>query len=105
MIARVWYGWTSPENADAYEELLRRQILPDITARAIPGYGGAHLLRREEEGEVEFVTVLWFENLGAVRAFAGEEYEASVVPGEARALLSRYDRRSRHYEVVREPGG
>jgi len=51
------------------------------------------------------VTVLWFHDLGAVRAFAGEDHETAVVPTEARVLLTRHDRESRHYEVVREPGG
>ena len=106
MIARLWHGWTAAEDADAYQRLLRTRILPGIAAREISGYGGAHLLRRQESGgEVEFVTVLWFESLESVRAFAGEEHERAVVPPEARELLARYDEVSRHYDVVREPGG
>ena len=106
MIARLWHGWTAAEDADDYERLLRLRVLPEIVAREIPGYRGAHLLRRPEEGgEVEFLTVLWFEGPEAVRAFAGEDHERSVVPSEARELLRRYDETSRHYEVVREPGG
>ena len=31
---------------------------------------------------------------------AGEDYEQAVVEPEARALLSRFDERSEHYEVV-----
>jgi heme-degrading monooxygenase HmoA len=101
MIGRVWYGWTSPENADAYEELLRTRILPGI--HRVAGYRGASLLRRDGESEVEFVTLTCFESLEAVRAFAGEDYEVAVVPPEARALLTRFDERSRHYEVVLGP--
>ena len=104
MIARVWHGWTSRENAAAYEELLRSEILPGIAARGIAGYRGAHLLRREVPEEIEFVTVLWFDTLDAVREFAGPDFDHSVVPEKARRLLSFFDDRSQHYETVLGPG-
>jgi hypothetical protein len=100
MLSRIWYGWTSHANAAAYQSLLETQILPAIASRQIAGYRGAHLLRRELEHEVEFVTILWFDSLTAVRDFAGEDYEVAVVPPKARALLSRFDDRSAHYEVL-----
>jgi hypothetical protein len=59
-------------------------------------------LRRSLENEVEFVTIMWFDSIEAVRSFAGEHYEAAVVPTKARALLSRFDARSQHYEVKAE---
>lgn len=61
-----------------------------------------HLFRRSLGAEVEFVTVMWFDSLEAVRAFAGEDYEVAVVPPEARARLSRFDARSQHYAVKAE---
>ncbi|MHA2003081.1 MAG: antibiotic biosynthesis monooxygenase [Candidatus Thorarchaeota archaeon] len=103
MISRIWHGWTSRENADAYEELLRTEIFAYIENRSIPGYRGIHLLRREVDGGVEFVTIMWFDTLDAVREFAGKEYEAAVVPQEARRLLSRFDKRSAHYQVIKSP--
>jgi heme-degrading monooxygenase HmoA len=102
MISRVWHGWTTPANADAYESLLKSEIFVGIKKRQIAGYRGIHLLRRNLSNEVEFVTVMWFESIEAVRAFAGEDYEAAVVPQKARALLSRFDERSQHYEVRAE---
>lgn len=99
MISRIWHGWTTPENADAYEALLKSEIFVGIQERQISGYQGIYLLRRDEGGEVEFVTIMWFDSLDAVRAFAGEDYETAVVPPKARALLSRFDARSQHYEV------
>jgi heme-degrading monooxygenase HmoA len=99
MIARVWHGWTVRHNADAYEALLRSKILPGI--RRVPGCRGAHLLRRDAGAEeVEFVTITWFDSFDAVRAFAGSDYTTAVVLPEARALLSRFDRTSAHYELV-----
>jgi heme-degrading monooxygenase HmoA len=100
VIARVWHGWTPRENADAYEAMLRSTILPGI--HRVPGYRGAHLLRRDAGSEVEFVTITIFETLDAVRAFAGEDYTKAVIEPQAKRLLSRYDERSVHYEVVEE---
>jgi heme-degrading monooxygenase HmoA len=101
MIARIWHGWAVGENADRYEAHLRAEILPGI--HRIEGYAGAYLLRREAEGESEFVTVTLWESLDAVRAFAGADHEAAVVPPEARALLDRFDERSVHYEILARP--
>ncbi len=99
MISRIWHGWTTHDNADAYERLLRSEIFEGIAARTMDGFLGIDLLRREHAQEVEFVTVMWFASLPAVRAFAGTDYEAAVVPAAARALLRRFDARSAHYEV------
>jgi heme-degrading monooxygenase HmoA len=102
MISRIWHGWTIPANAEAYEALLRSEIFLGIKERRIPGFRGIQLLRRDGSGEIEFVTIMEFDTLDAVRAFAGEDYEAAVVPPEARALLSRFDARSQHYSVEAE---
>jgi heme-degrading monooxygenase HmoA len=101
MISRLWRGWTSPENAGAYEELLRMRILPGI--HRVDGYRGAYLLRRDAGAEVEFATITLWDLMDAVRAFAGQDHEAAVVPPEARALLSRFDVTSQHYETIVEP--
>jgi heme-degrading monooxygenase HmoA len=98
MIVRLWHGWTTQSNADEYETLLRSEILPGINR--IPGFRGAEVLRRESEAGVEFVTLTLFDSIEAVRAFAGEDYEAAVVLPKARKLLSRFDQRSVHYQSV-----
>ena len=103
MISRIWHGWTTRENADAYEKLLRTEIFSGIAKRSIQGYRGIHLLRRDVDDGVEFVTIMWFDSLDAVRAFAGEDYEAAVVPPKARELLSRFAARSAHYQVIEAP--
>ena len=99
MIARSWHGRTTPENADAYERLLRTEIFPAISAKGVGGYLGIELLRRPLGDEVEFVTVMRFDSWEAVKDFAGEDHEAAYVPAKARQVLSRFDDRSRHYEV------
>jgi heme-degrading monooxygenase HmoA len=99
MISRIWHGYTVPCNADAYETLLKEEIFTGIQGRKIPGFAGIQLLRREVGEEVEFITIMWFEALEAVKIFAGEDYEAAVVPPKARVILSHFDPRSQHYEV------
>jgi len=86
MISRIWHGWTTPTNADAYEALLKSEIFVGIGNRQIAGYRGIQLFRRDLGAEVEFVTVMWFDSLDAVRVFAGEDYEVAVVPPKARAV-------------------
>ena len=99
MISRIWHGWTTRGNADIYEALLREEIFVGIKARHIPGFKSIQLLRRDLGQEVEFVTIMEFDSLAAVKIFAGEDYEACVVPPHARAILARFDERSQHYEV------
>ncbi len=101
MIGRLWHGWTSRADADAYEALLRSEILPGI--HRVPGYRGAYLFRRDRGEEVEFVTLTLFDSMDAVRHFAGEDYEKAVVPPKARKLLARFDETSVHYETLLEP--
>jgi len=99
MISRIWHGWTKPENADAYEALLKEEVFVGIQARQIAGYQGIQLLRRDVGDEVEFVTIMTFDSLAAVREFAGRDHEIAVVPSKARALLAHLDERSQHYEI------
>ncbi len=104
MIARVWRGWASPENAPAYERLVSTEVLPRIARRGIHGYRGAYLLRRDVGDEVEFSTILLFDSFDALRAFAGDDYERAYVPPPAREVLSRFDETSAHYETLMTPG-
>jgi hypothetical protein len=103
VIARIWRGWTTPENADAYQRIVSQEVLPGIAARNLDGYHGAYLLRRELDGEVEFATIMLFDSLEQVRGFAGEDYESAYVPPRARAVLARFDQRSAHYDTLLRP--
>jgi antibiotic biosynthesis monooxygenase (ABM) superfamily enzyme len=101
MIYRVWHGWTTPENAAAYERIVQNEVFEMIASKKMAGYHGIDLLRREKDGEVEFVTIMRFDSLEAVKALTGEDYERSFVPPQARAVLKRFDDRSQHYQHVR----
>jgi hypothetical protein len=102
MIARIWHGWTTHENADTYENLLINEIFPSIKNKNIKGYRKISLLKRRLEKEVEFITIMIFDNLSAVKEFVGEEYKKSYVPQNARKVLLRHDEFSQHYEIVDE---
>ena len=100
MMSRVWHGWTTPENADAYERLLRDEIFPEIAAKRVAGYRRIELFRRTtDSGEIEFVTIMWFDSLDAVKEFAGENYERAYVPKKARDVLLRFTESSLHFDV------
>jgi len=100
VIGRIWHGWTTPQNADKYEGLLKEEIFSAIAEKNVPGYNGIQLFRRPLDGEeVAFVTIMWFDSWDAVRQFAGDDYERAYVPAAAREMLARFDERSQHYEI------
>jgi heme-degrading monooxygenase HmoA len=97
MIARHWRGWTAPQNADAYQELLSGRVLPGL--KKISGYRGGYVLRRDVAEEVEFVVVNLFESIEAIRQFAGPDYTVAQFEPEAKRLLARVEPLAVHYEV------
>jgi len=100
MICRVWRGWTTKDNADAYERVVQGEVIPGIAGRRIPGFRSIDLVRRERDHDVEFMTLMWFDTIDAVKAFMGADYESAHVPEQAQAVLADFDRRSAHYEVL-----
>ena len=100
MIARIWHGYTVFENADSYEHLLREEIFEGIHNRQIEGFKSIQLLRRNLADKTEFITLMVFDSIEAVKRFAGEQYEVAVVPEKARKLLDTFDATSQHYEVI-----
>ena len=98
MIARVWHGYCKPEHADAYEAMLKPELLPGVSK--VKGYKGSYLLRRNLGGEIEFITIMLWESIDAIRVVAGADYETAVIPEERRQHLARYDAKAAHYEVA-----
>ena len=102
MVARIWHGYTSIESADAYQNFLKTEFLPAVEKKNIPGYRKFQLLRKEGKDEITFITIMWFDSLEEIKAFAGEDYEKAVVHPTAQSLLKRYDQHSQHFELKHE---
>ena len=101
MIARHWRGWTKRDDADGYEHFLKSKVLPGL--RAIKGYRGGYVLRKDDAAETEFVVINLFESLEAIKQFAGPDYTVPVFEPEAKTFLSRIEDFATHYEVRAEP--
>lgn len=99
MIARIWHGWTTPKNGDAYYKVLTEQVIPQIEGYKMEGYLKIEVLRREHSDETEFITIMYFDSLEYIKQFVGEDYEVAHVPEVAQKVLKRWDERSQHYEV------
>ena len=97
-IARHWKGVTTAANADAYVAHLERETFPSLVR--LGGLIYPSIQRRRVPDGVEFLVITVWRSLDAIKAFAGEDIEAAVVPPAAQALLSRYDQRVVHYEIV-----
>lgn len=97
MLPRIWRGYTKPEHADAYEAMLKPELLPGIGSKK--GYQGSYLLRNDAGEEVEFITVMLWDSIESIKAVAGPNYEIAVIPEERRQYLSRYDATAKHYTI------
>ncbi|MET1414155.1 antibiotic biosynthesis monooxygenase [Roseibium sp. HPY-6] len=100
MIKRIWRGWTTPENADRYIQVLTGSVIPGIEAMSTQGYLGIEVLRRSHADEVEFMTIMRFRSIDDIIAFQGPDYERSHVPEVAQQVLSRWDQVAKHYEYL-----
>ena len=100
MICRLWRGWATNQNADPYDRIVREQVSPGLAARRPAGFRAIDLVRREREHDVEFMTLMWFDSLDAVKAFMGDDYEVAHVPAQAQAVLADFDEHSAHYQVL-----
>ena len=100
MITRMWRGWAPADRAPEYEQHYRTEVLTVL--QGVAGFRGARLLRRRNGDETELVSLTFFDDLDAVRAFAGPDYGTAVVAAEARAILSRFDSQVVHYETAFE---
>lgn len=98
MIARTWRGVATAAKADAYARHFTSTVAPHL--KAIAGYQGARLLRREADGQVEFLAVTFWDSLDTIKKFSGPDPNVAIVEPEGRAALTTFDDVARHYEVA-----
>lgn len=101
-IIRTWKGWTTIENADVYEDLLIDEIFPDVQKKGVKGLEKVYISKRSKKEEVEFLLILQFSSLDAVKTFAGENYKIAYIPEKAQRVLIRYEKTAQHYEFRKE---
>jgi heme-degrading monooxygenase HmoA len=97
VIARLWHGTTRLDRADAYASFLADRAMPDY--RGTPGNLGAQVLRRDEGDIAHFVTLSYWEDEGAIRAFAGDDVLKAKYYPEDQGFLLEIEPRVLHYEV------
>jgi heme-degrading monooxygenase HmoA len=98
MIARIWNGTATTEDAERYATHFRESVLPGL--QELDGFRGAYLMRRAGEGTVEFRAVTLWASLDAIRAFAGEDITIAVVEPAAQAVLTGYDTTVALYDIA-----
>lgn len=98
-ILRIWRGFTTPEKADSYEDLLRTVHFPRLATRAIPGFRRIELVRRTDGNRVEFRTLMWFDDLASVSAYAGPDISRAALAPGAEDLLTEPDPFVAHFEI------
>ena len=98
MIARTWSGTATVARADDYDRHFKENVVPHL--KAIEGYRGAYLLRREAAGEVEFLAVTLWDSIETIKAFAGADPNVANVEPEGRAALSAFDTFARNYDIA-----
>jgi hypothetical protein len=99
-IIRTWKGWTSPENAKIYKDMLVNEVFPAVIKKGVKGLKKVSISRQDKEDEVEFFLILHFNSLDAVKEFAGEDYKTAYIPDNAKRVLLRYDKTAQHHEFI-----
>lgn len=97
MIARIWHGMVPVSKADEYLGLMRRIALPEY--QAIPGNRAAWCLYREANDVRHFQMLTFWDDLAAVRRFAGECYQMAKYYDFDPDYLIELEPHVRHYEV------
>lgn len=97
MVSRHWTGIAKKERADEYIHHLRTDTFKQI--EKIPGFISAQILKREINEGIEFLIITEWNNLNAVKQFAGQSFDTAVVPKLVQDIMIRYDDKVRHYDV------
>ncbi|PHS21685.1 MAG: antibiotic biosynthesis monooxygenase [Robiginitomaculum sp.] len=90
MIVRTWHGRTKLADADAYEAFMARRAGPDYGS--VKGLKQLFFTRRDEGDIAHFLLVTVWNNMDAVKAFAGDDpAKAKYYPEDDQYLLEKED--------------
>ena len=100
-VARIWRGWTSLEDAEKLEHILRKEAIPSIEVNKPSGLKGIELLTMNIGNEVMFTTIMYFDTIESIKAFAGNDYSKAHIDPAVRPMLKKYDQIVEHH-IVKE---
>lgn len=98
MITRNWTGVVKPEHSTDYLHHLENDTLKKLSS--IKGFLRASIQQRVVTDGIEYLVVTYWDNMDAIRQFAGDAADIAVVPTNAQEMMVRYDPVVRHYEEV-----
>jgi hypothetical protein len=98
MIARLWSGRSTNAKADTYSRHFITTVVPGL--KTIAGHQGAYLLRRERDGQIEFLALTLWDSIETIKKFAGPDPAVAIVEPEGRAGLTQIDEFATHYDVA-----
>ena len=99
MIARLWRGVTSAQNAGAYLEYMNKTGVHEILN--VEGNQGIHLLHRVNGDEAEFLFISFWDSFDSIRKFSGPDVEIPVYYPEDRKYLLKLEPRVAHFELAK----
>jgi hypothetical protein len=102
MIARIWNGWTTKQNAAKLESILTTEIIPEFEKNLPTGFRGIQLMTVEDGDQMKFTTIMYFDSLNVVKDFAGENYAVSHIDPKVKPLLTHYDLAAQHSVIKYE---
>jgi heme-degrading monooxygenase HmoA len=99
MIARIWHGQTTSAKADAYvTEYFPQTGLADY--QATEGNLGVVVLRKDRNGEADFLMLTLWESEDAIRKFAGDDMDQARYYPQDRNYFDVMEPNVAHYEVL-----
>jgi heme-degrading monooxygenase HmoA len=94
----MWHGRVPTSKAQAYRAFQNERAIPDY--QSVAGNISVHILERQEGEITHFITLTFWENLEAIKGFAGEDVELAKYYPEDQDFLLEFEPRAVHYEIV-----
>lgn len=101
MIARIWHGVATADNAEAFLSYMNETGVPDL--QALPGNRGVYVLRRADGERVHFLFVSLWESRAAIEQFAGADIEKASYYPRDKEFLIELEPKVLHYDVLVSP--
>lgn len=100
MVARIWHGKTKADDYEAYTGFLRSVAIPDY--EETEGFVKLTFLRRLEGQVAHFDLITFWQDLEAIKNFAGADYEIAKYYPEDEGFLLEFEEKVTHHDVFAE---